>query len=316
MAEKEKANPTDLRVEKVVKNPYAKLKQSTLFGKPFVTVEADEMIAGSNVSIAHKEETIPPCNEGTMGIQSQARGGQREKKNKPNYQQHHAVKKRAGKQSTLNGEAAFDSEKDCKACIFKAKGESHKYHKGHDKRCRHSKYYGKCQETVNKEKWERDVAKANSTPVVFNQRPTNKQALDFIFGKSIKAKAKKPGTPQPEDEELTATESESDGETPTVIKVVPPRETTEADKVDAELFSAVQDFMKDDGFIKAYQDVPKNAPLPMLALAKHVTRDINKDKKNLPKWFKYHDVTLTVPVHRAEGSTWTPTTTCWRDSNC
>jgi hypothetical protein len=66
------------------------------------------------------------------------------------------------------------------------------------------------------------------------------------------------------------------------------------------LHSVVKTSMEDSSFIEEFTR-QKTAPLPVTALARHVTRDKATLQKGLRKWFPLHTMEMNIPVHREVG---------------
>ena len=229
---------------------------------------------------------------GDMGIQSQARGtNTRNIKNKPKHQEVHGQQKRDKTQVDLKGQPAFVPELHCVRCKAHAQGirGSDVPHKAHHKQCN----LAKSENTKRIEKFYRENAKKNAVPVVFNVKPTREMLETFFTAKVVTGGPSADGL-LPGSDPASITGQPSIG---LLLASSQPR-PSDTEETIVSLRDVVIEAMESPDFMKAYKDIKRNAPLPLVAVAKFIA---TLPKKNATNYISLHTMELTVPVHREPG---------------
>jgi hypothetical protein len=195
-------------------------------------------------------------------------------------------KPKAGKviQLQVNGKPAFDPDKcpTCKSYRLRPEKPSHHPHVvGCPKR--------KTPYVKQLEKFCSEIAKNNAIPIVFNLRPTQPMLDDFF-------KVRAAGTKKPPEAFLVANAPSNPSDSTTTS--LPEKKSAEP-----SMYDVVLNTMASTDFVKMYKDVKKNAPLPLVAVAKFLA---STPKCDVTKLIPLHTMELTIPIHRQAGQTLSP----------
>jgi hypothetical protein len=298
----------------IINNPYSKQQSD---GGAAPTADG----GAAKAAAAPTADPIVIIDLTTMGIQSQSRStNSRTIRKRPEYQYF-----KQGQQKTMDGKKAFNSATDCVVCKAQVKNLKAP-HRSHHPSCEQNQKTRGGRVSQAALEFSRIMAenkKKNSVPVVFNIKPTA-EALTVFFTPRVDIEVAEP----PDIIDIMDDDIMDDMDLVINPVINPPAETRQdlrglvrGAMSDNEFVEFLQDLLVETGihppdkpnlhgvvteamsnkaFLDLYSDVKKSAPLPMVALARHVAIDLVPNK-SLGSLVPPHTMTLTVPVHRVVG---------------